>query len=174
MTCGTSSAVISSIMTLRTPFCSPPANPPTFFGLSTTCMYTVAKVCVCFFHWYISQNLQEVCVGYYKLSFHHKQWNCKFSPVNLRLKFYIFYHKTHLFTSKIHMNNRFMRNNGSECLMTIAGADFQIQEPSPFNPIWFSHKFNAAALRYEVGVCIQAGWIVCTAGPFPAGDFPDM
>ena len=58
--------------------------------------------------------------------------------------------------------------------MTIDGADFQIQEPSPFNPIWFSHKFNAAALRYEVGVCIQTGWIVWTAGPFPAGDFPDL
>ena len=40
--------------------------------------------------------------------------------------------------------------------------------------MWYSHKFNGPALRYEVAVCIQTGWIVWTGGPFPAGDFPDL
>ena len=67
-----------------------------------------------------------------------------------------------------------MKNNGSECLMTVDGTDFRIQEPQPFDAKWYSHKFNAAALRYEIGICIQTGWIVWTAGPFPAGDFNDL
>ena len=67
-----------------------------------------------------------------------------------------------------------MHSNGSECLLTIDGTDFQINEPSPFDPMWYSHKFNGAALRYEVGICIQTGWICWLAGPFPAGDFPDV
>ena len=58
--------------------------------------------------------------------------------------------------------------------MTVDGTDFQIQEPTPFSPMWYSHKFNGPALRYEVAVCIQTGWIVWTGGPFPAGDFPDL
>ena len=75
---------------------------------------------------------------------------------------------------KIHLNNRYANANGSECLLSVDGTDFQIPEPTPFDPIWFSHKFNGAAVRYEVGVCIQTGWICWVAGPFPAGDFPDL
>ena len=67
-----------------------------------------------------------------------------------------------------------MNSNGSECLMTVDGTDFQIREPSPFNPAWFSHKFNGPGVRYEFGVCIQTGWLCWIAGPFPAGDFPDQ
>ena len=67
-----------------------------------------------------------------------------------------------------------MNNNGSECLMTVDGTDFRIQEPSPFDRIWYSHKFNATALRYELGVCIQTGWIVWAGGSYPPGDFPDL
>ena len=66
-----------------------------------------------------------------------------------------------------------MNANGSECLLTVDGTDFQINEPTPFDPVWFSHKFKGAALRYEFGICIQTGWLCWIAGPFPAGDFPD-
>ena len=72
------------------------------------------------------------------------------------------------------MSNRLMNNNGSECLLTVDGTDFQINEPTPFSPVWYSHKFQGPALRYEFGVCIQTGWLCWIAGPFPAGDFPDM
>ena len=58
--------------------------------------------------------------------------------------------------------------------MSVDGTDFQINEPTPFSPVWFSHKFKGAALRYEFGICIQTGWLCWIAGPFPAGDFPDV
>ena len=67
-----------------------------------------------------------------------------------------------------------MNSNGSECLLSVDGTDFQINEPTPFDPVWFSHKFRGAALRYEFAVCIQTGWLCWIAGPFPAGDFPDV
>ena len=58
--------------------------------------------------------------------------------------------------------------------MSIDGTDCRIQEPTPFDPLWYSHKFNGPGVRYEVGICIQTGWIVWVHGPFPAGDFPDI
>lgn len=58
--------------------------------------------------------------------------------------------------------------------MTLDGTDCPIQEPSPFNTKWYSHKLNKAGLRYEVGVCIQTGDIVWINGPFPCGKWPDL
>ena len=58
--------------------------------------------------------------------------------------------------------------------MTIDGIDLGINEPTPFDPLWYSHKFNGPAIRYEIGVSIQTGWLVWVYGPFPAGDFPDL
>ena len=66
-----------------------------------------------------------------------------------------------------------MGNNGSICLVTLDGTDCPIQEPSNFNKAWWSHKFNGPAVRYEVAVCIQTGWIVWVNGPYPAGEWPD-
>jgi hypothetical protein len=59
-------------------------------------------------------------------------------------------------------------------LVTLDGTDCPIQEPTDFESRWFSHKFKSAAVRYEVGICIQTGWIVWKNGPFPAGDWPDL
>ena len=47
------------------------------------------------------------------------------------------------------------------------GTDFRILEPSPFNRVWYSHKFRGPAVKYEVGICIQTGHIVWISGPFP-------
>ena len=58
--------------------------------------------------------------------------------------------------------------------ITVDGTDFRIKEPSPFSPSWYSHKCNGPALRYEVGVCISAGWIVWFNGPFKAGEHSDL
>ena len=52
--------------------------------------------------------------------------------------------------------------------------DFRINEPTPFNKKWFSHKFKGPGLCYEVAVCIQTGDIVWIHGPFPCGRYPDM
>ena len=58
--------------------------------------------------------------------------------------------------------------------MSVDGTDFRIREPSPFSPIWHSHKFRGPGLRYEVGVGICSGGIVWVNGPFPCGSWPDL
>lgn len=58
--------------------------------------------------------------------------------------------------------------------MSIDGVDFQINEPTPFSPKWYSHKFKKAGLRYEIGVCIRTGHIVWASGGYPCGDWPDL
>lgn len=60
------------------------------------------------------------------------------------------------------------------CMVTVDGTDFSIQEPSPFSPGWYSHKFKGPGVRYEVAVSINGGDIVHTNGPFPAGTWPDI
>ena len=44
----------------------------------------------------------------------------------------------------------------------------------PFDPKWFSHKINGPGVRYEIGYCIQNGWIVWVNGPYPCGDWTDL
>ena len=58
--------------------------------------------------------------------------------------------------------------------MTVDGTDFSIEEPIPFNKKWYSHKFKGPGLRYEIGVCIQTGWLVWVHGPYPCGRFNDI
>ena len=59
--------------------------------------------------------------------------------------------------------------------MTVDGADFRIKEQRKrFDPKWYSHKSNGPAVRYEVGICIQTGWICWINGPFPAGTWTDL
>ena len=67
-----------------------------------------------------------------------------------------------------------MEDNGSICKITVDGTDFLIDEPSPWSSKWCSHKFKHAALRYEIGICIQTGWIVWVNGPYPAGQWQDL
>ena len=54
------------------------------------------------------------------------------------------------------------------------GTDFRIPQITPWSKSWYSHKFNAPGLRYEIGVCIHTGAIVWVHGPFPPGDYPDI
>ena len=67
-----------------------------------------------------------------------------------------------------------MRDNGSICKLTIDGTDYRINEPRPFSPQWFSEKFNGPGVRYEIGICIQTGWICWVNGAFPCGSWPDL
>jgi hypothetical protein len=76
--------------------------------------------------------------------------------------------------TKIQWKNRFNSDNGSICLVTIDGTDCPIYEPAPFDRCWYSHKFKGPAVRYELGVCIQTGWIVWKNGPYPAGTWSDL
>lgn len=65
-------------------------------------------------------------------------------------------------------------NPAATCFMSLDGTDCPIEEPHPFSPRWFSHKFNGAGLRYEVGVSINHEDIVWINGPFPCGEFNDL
>jgi len=60
-----------------------------------------------------------------------------------------------------------------DCSISVDGTDFTITEPTPFSPIWFSHKTNGPAIRYEVALSVRSARIVWTYGPFPAGT-PDL
>lgn len=63
---------------------------------------------------------------------------------------------------------------GQSCFVSLDGVDFPINEPTPFSSKWYSHKFKAAGLRYEVGLCMRTGEIVWAYGSFPCGDWPDL
>jgi hypothetical protein len=75
---------------------------------------------------------------------------------------------------QIDWDNRYRKDNGSQCKVTVDGTDFRIMEPSPFEPKWLSEKFNGPGVKYEVAVCIQTGWIVHTNGPYPCGEWHDL
>jgi len=64
--------------------------------------------------------------------------------------------------------------NGRDVRVSVDGTDFRIEEQTPFDKAWFSHKFKGPGLRYEVGVCIQTGHIVWTNGPYRCGKWPDI
>ena len=66
-----------------------------------------------------------------------------------------------------------MTDPGQRCKITVDGTDFCNQEPAPFNPKWYSHKFKGPGLHYKIGVCIKTRWLVWVNGPFPAGAWPD-
>ena len=57
--------------------------------------------------------------------------------------------------------------------MSIDGTHFRINEPVPFDTLWYSHKFNGPGLAYELGLCIKTGNIVWYNGPFPS-KHPDI
>lgn len=57
--------------------------------------------------------------------------------------------------------------------MTVDGTHFRIYNQSEenskkYNKKWYSHKYNAAGVSYEVAVCIKTADIVWICGPFPA------
>lgn len=70
--------------------------------------------------------------------------------------------------------NRFQNDASNDCLVSVDGTDFRFHQKEPFWKGWYSHKFKAPALRYEVAVCIKTGHIVWIHGPFPAGAWSDI
>ena len=67
--------------------------------------------------------------------------------------------------------NRFKKDKGNDCLVTVDGTDFRIAEHGrPF----FSHKYKKSGLRYEVALCILTGDVVWINGPYECGMWPDI
>lgn len=71
-------------------------------------------------------------------------------------------------------NHKIGAKRGQTCFTSLDGVDIKINEPSPFSPKWFSHKFKSAGLRNELALCIRTGHIVWANGGFPCGDWPDL
>lgn len=81
-----------------------------------------------------------------------------------------------LYHLKIDWNNRL-----SERLLipynvhsSVDGTDCMIQEPTPFDPKWYSHKFKGPGLRYEIGLSILTGSLIWVNGPYESGSYPDL
>lgn len=106
-------------------------------------------------------GLSSVSVSYFVDSFPY-DWISPFTLV--------------MFLTQIKWGNR--KSKGAEnyryCMVLVDGTDFEIYEPSPFNPGWYSHKFKGPGLRYEVALAISTGDIVHINGPFPCGNYPDI
>ncbi|GKZ00550.1 hypothetical protein MPSEU_001007400 [Mayamaea pseudoterrestris] len=77
-------------------------------------------------------------------------------------------------TQVIRWENRLQNDIGNDCLVSVDGTDFRIQQFQPFWKGWYSHKFNGPGLRWEVALCIRTGHIVWISGPFPCGEWPDI
>ena len=70
--------------------------------------------------------------------------------------------------------NRLIQDKGARCKITVDGTDFCINKQRDEPTSWYSFKFKSAAVRYELGVAIQSGFIVWASRPFRAGRYPDI
>ena len=55
--------------------------------------------------------------------------------------------------------------------MNVDSRDFNIAE---HGTKWYSHKFKRSGLRYDVGICIMTGDIVCANEPYEPGVYNDI
>ena len=72
---------------------------------------------------------------------------------------------------QIDLDKRFVGDLYNDCLISVDGTDFSIQE---YGRKFYSHKFKKSGLRYEVGVSIIKGEIVWVNGPYECGLWPDI
>ena len=71
--------------------------------------------------------------------------------------------------AKIFLENRFKNSvQGDNVFITVDCTNLTIKEKRPFNAVYFSHKSNGPAYKYEVAVSIKGGDIVWVSGPWPA------
>ena len=54
--------------------------------------------------------------------------------------------------------------------MSLDCTDCPINEPWPFDSMFFSQKFNGPAVKYEVCICLKADKIAWLNGPNKAGE----
>ena len=85
-------------------------------------------------------------------------------------------HLSHVAVLQVKFENRFKEASRliNKIFFSLDGTDFPINEPSPFSKIWFSHKFNGPAIRYEIGISLRTSDIVWAFGGVKPGDFPDL
>jgi hypothetical protein len=55
---------------------------------------------------------------------------------------------------KFDWENRYIGDNGSQCLVSVDGMDFAIMEPKLFSTKWYSHKMNGPGLQDKIKIAI--------------------
>lgn len=75
------------------------------------------------------------------------------------------------FFFQILWEKRLIGDIGNDCVTSVDGTDFRV---AIGGKKFFSHKFKAGGLRYEVALNIQNGEIVWIAGPFEPGLYNDL
>lgn len=75
---------------------------------------------------------------------------------------------------QVKWENRLKNASNKKIRVSLDGVDCRIREPQPFNKKWFSHKFKAAGIRYEIGISVVGGELVWIHGGFPCGEWPDL
>jgi DDE superfamily endonuclease len=65
-----------------------------------------------------------------------------------------------------------INSNEPVFFITVDGTHCRVQEPKdeslPMNKKWYSHKFNKAALNYELGLSVYENKLIWMKGPVPA------
>lgn len=110
---------------------------------------------------YCSEPVLAAIAGVHEQTF--RKWAWSFVDAISDLQYFV-----------IMWENRLIGDIGNECLVSVDGTDFKMYEWGDFWSGWYSHKFKAPGLRYEVGVCIRTGHIVWIHGPFPCGKWSDL
>ena len=82
-----------------------------------------------------------------------------------------------LFHCQILWENRFHGDTGEDCLVSVDGVDFEIEEPWPYkkeySKRWYSDKYKGPGVRYMICVSLKKGDIVRIAGPVACGKMND-
>ena len=75
---------------------------------------------------------------------------------------------------QISFDNRFDKGvPGQTVFVTLDGTDFPLNEVTPFESAYFSHKFHDTGVRYDVALN-ATGDVVYWGGGYPAGKYPDL
>ena len=74
---------------------------------------------------------------------------------------------------QISLEDRFNDDIGNIVKLSLDGTDCPINEPRPFNRLWWTKKFNGPGVRYEIALNIRTGEICWINGPFQCGPWPD-
>ena len=84
---------------------------------------------------------------------------------------FIYFATKFLTPFQILLDNRYISDEGNDCLLSVDGTDFLSPE---YGKAFYSHKFRHSGLRYEVVLSIKSGWICWISGPWNPGKWNDL
>lgn len=74
------------------------------------------------------------------------------------LLFILYHHKGYISNYFVWQILLPLPDNDNKFYLTVDGTDCPINEPTPFNRNWFSHKFKGASIKYEIGIDLQGNF----------------